>query len=161
MKPVHIHFKDLLLDGKLGPVKFGMSPEEVEALLGKSREWHQSGEGILLCAYGWYFFTFLNFLPDSQGRYALVQIHCDDLKESAWLNMDHAHLKVDPWILRQGMTKAELKAELDQQNIAYKESKPHDIELIELSPEASIGFYNYDSEEEGDLTLYCITKESI
>ncbi len=160
MKPIQIHFKDLLLEGKLGPVRFGMSPEEVEALLGKSREWHQSGDGILLCVYGWYFFTFLNFLPQSEGRYVLVQIHSDDLNGADWLNMDYKHLKIDPWLLKHRMTKEELKAELDRQNIAYTESNSPDVEFIKLSKEASIGFSNLRNEDEQKLTLYCVTRES-
>lgn len=160
MKEVKIQFKDLLLNTGRCPIKFGMSPEEVEAILGKSREWLQASEGILIGVYGWYTFTFLDFLPGHEGVYFLYQVHNDTLKENDWLSFDHPHIQVDPWILQQGMTKPELIDELNRLGIAFKEKSSFDVDFIEVGQKASIGFSNYDDETDPEPTLYCITSES-
>ena len=47
MPKTYLHLKDLFTKGQFGPVKPGMTMEEVEALIGEpTLEWREPGKGL-------------------------------------------------------------------------------------------------------------------
>lgn len=137
-KKVRVDLKEFMAHGVLGPVRLGMTRRELLVALGKPDDFH-SDHRILrkktldnssIWMYGDFEFFFQLFLP-SEGRKRkdgwdcpLDLIHVDD---RGWSGVCRGQppsggkrILVDPWVIRQGMTRRSFQMALRKEGIPFE-----------------------------------------
>src|SRR5262245_58620647 len=131
--PETISLKNFFRTGEFGNLHFGLKEEEVLSLLGKPD------------AFG---STSRKYRKPSVWKYGDVELFFDRETRRLWLIVINfweptipsggTGIKLDPWIIKGGLTQLELINRLDQEAIQYKQIPPINSGTAELLVGASI-----------------------
>lgn len=151
LAPITIHLKDLFFNEQLGPVRYGMTAEEVEALLGQPHyHFENESKDILIVLYGSYEIRFANFLDENTSDYTVYGFANVSLRYETDLEFNQSHITLDPWIFKHGLTLNEAMGLLNELGITYGYRLNYEVHELLFETGASISFYHY---EEDDLDI--------
>lgn len=149
MPKTYLHLKDLFTKGQFGPVKPGMTMEEVEALIGEP---HWSGENrerdFMHYAYNDFEIFFHNFLDDHTDDYVVNAFQNDHLQHEGAFQFPNPGIIIKPWILKKGLGIEEAKRLISAEGLVFGERKVYDITFLIFENGSQIGFLPLDWERE-------------
>ena len=155
---LEINLKHILTKSRFGPVKIGMTRNEVKKLLGKPTSIHTDDYmGFINFYYNWYEIAFFNFWDDS-GKYKVAAFQNDSFSAINGFKFKNRKIKVNTWILKYGLTLKEACQQIDKKKMNYYVEKIHEVTFMRFDNSAYLGFYNDTDKEvqENDLKLLVI-----
>ncbi|WP_405207170.1 hypothetical protein [Aquimarina sp. LLG6339-5] len=140
-----INLKEFALTGDFGPVKIGMTKEQVIELLGEPDSDNDYGAGSTGLLYSWYEFFFdkkTKILKSIQNDH--LQADCEDHNEN--ILFKNNKIEIDIWLLKpyQDITLKEVKETLNDQKISFVEEKYWESEIIRFESGVYLDFDNKD-----------------
>lgn len=140
-----INLKDFVLTGDFGPVKIGMTKEQVIDLLGEPEAGNDYGTGSIGLLYSWYEFFFdkkTKILKSIQNDH--LQANCAEHDEMILFKNDK--IEIDIWFLKlnQDVTFREVKTILHKQEIPFTEEEILGNEIIKFESGVYLDFDNKD-----------------
>ncbi|WP_299104111.1 hypothetical protein [uncultured Tenacibaculum sp.] len=140
-----INLKEFALTGDFGPVKIGMTKEQVIELLGEPDSDNDFGSGSTGLLYSWYEFFFdkkTKILKSIQNDH--LQADCEEHKENILFKNDK--IEIDIWFLKlnQDLNRREVKEILQKQEISFSEEEYWGNEIIRFESGVYLDFDNKD-----------------
>lgn len=143
-----ISLKEFALTGDFGPVKIGMTKEEVLQHLGEPNDEADYGSGYFGLTYSWYelFFASKTGILDSIQNDHLA-VFGDHHKES--IQFSNEKITIDTWFLNpdEDMTREEVKNFLLDQHIDFVEEEYWGEKIIRFPSGVYLDFYSDDNAE--------------
>lgn len=136
-----IYLKDFALTGEFGPVKIGMTKDEVIQIMGEPESDSNFGTGSSGLVYGWYEFfynTKTGILKSIQNDH--LQANCSDHDESIIVKNDN--IEIDIWFLKlnQDLTRSDVKKALKKQGIPFIEEEYWESDIIRFESGVYLDF---------------------
>ncbi|WP_299715194.1 hypothetical protein [uncultured Tenacibaculum sp.] len=140
-----IYLKDFIITGDFGPVKIGMTKQEVINLLGEPDSDNDFGSGTFGLLYSWYEFFFdkkTQVLKSIQNDH--LQANCSEHDEMILFKNDK--FEIDIWFLKVNydITYKEVKEILKRENISFSEEKYWDNDIIKFESGVFLDFDDRD-----------------
>ncbi|WP_299838467.1 hypothetical protein [uncultured Tenacibaculum sp.] len=140
-----IYLKDFIITGDFGPVKIGMTKQEVINLLGEPDSDNDFGSGTFGLLYSWYEFFFdkkTQALKSVQNDH--LQANCSEHDEMILFKNDK--FEIDIWFLKVNLdiTYKEVKEILKRENISFSEEKYWDNDIIKFESGVFLDFDDRD-----------------
>jgi hypothetical protein len=145
---ITISLKDFVLNGNFGPVKIGMTRDEVVSLLGKPE-----GEGDFGSGYGGLLYAWYEFFYDKEKNdriYAMQNDHlaiCPNLKTKRVNNkseicFSNDYFTIDIWFLKKGwyLTYKDVVQVLKKEKIDYEIIEKHGVPIFKFTSGVEIDF---------------------
>tara|TARA_B100000795_G_C22534579_1_gene336458 strand:+ start:21 stop:566 length:546 start_codon:yes stop_codon:yes gene_type:complete len=140
-----IYLKKFALTGEFGPVKIGMSKDQVIQLMGEPETDQDFGSGSSGLLYSWYEFfyeTETGVLNSIQNDH--LQDDCSNHDESITFKNDK--IEIDTWFLRlnQDLTRSDVKKALMSQGIPFSEEEYWGSDIIRFESGVYLDFDDRD-----------------
>ncbi len=140
-----INLKDFIITGDFGPVKIGMTKQQVINLLGEPDSDNDFGSGTFGLLYSWYEFFFdkkTQVLKSIQNDH--LQANCSEHDEMILFKNDK--FEIDIWFLKVNydITYKEVKEILKRENISFSEEKYWDNDIIKFESGVFLDFDDRD-----------------
>lgn len=140
-----IYLKDFIKTGDFGPVKIGMTKQQVINLLGEPDSDNDFGSGTFGLLYSWYEFFFdkkTQALKSIQNDH--LQANCSEHDEMILFKNDK--FEIDIWFLKvnHDITYKEVKEILKRENISFSEEKYWDNDIIKFESGVFLDFDDGD-----------------
>jgi hypothetical protein len=145
---ITVSLKDFVLNGNFGPVKIGMTRDEVVNLLGKPEGEAKFGSGYGGLLYAWY-----EFLYDIENNNKILGIQNDSLAvspnlETKRINNKYAicfsndHFTMDIWFLKKGwyLTYKDVVQVLKKEKIDYEIIEKHGVPIFKFASGVEMDF---------------------
>ena len=149
-----IYLKNFALTGEFGPVKIGMTKDEVIQIMGEPETDQDFGTGSSGLLYSWYEFfydTKTGILNSIQNDH--LQADCSNHDESIIFKNDK--IEIDTWFLKlnQDLTRSDVKKALKKQEISFIEEEYWGSDIIRFESGVYLDFDDRDGvwgiDEEG------------
>ncbi len=140
-----ISLKDFALTGEFGPVKVGMSKEEVIGLLGRPDYYEDLWTGFTAVLYSWYEF----FFDTESGILDSIQndhLQSDCLNHEDMILFKNEKFEVDIWFLKlhKDISRREVKELLTSEGISFKEEERYDTIIYRFESGVYLDFSEGD-----------------
>jgi hypothetical protein len=152
---MHLDMKAFLLTGQFEPVTFGLTRQQLVAILGEPDDWggHKKMHKAPVWLYGSFEFYFPKY---GDGITTIFSDHLDPFKGSA-------NLRLDPWILSADLSLPKAETILNSEAIVYDRHELPELNASELTTASGVvlRFDTVDERTDRMFTAFWLRHDSL